>query len=318
MPHTEFQIEKERMRKHFAQHQKEIVSSWKEGGADWRDVAALILEWEVAQPATLGEFPPGMNKWLKDFAKELGLQVSNLWRYRKAVISARGIWNTGEHPVKDASDIPEHIGPESIELVEKISRAAPSEVISDVARRLYDNKITRSELRKIWQSIRHVVKDESRNIPVYGELPKIDERRRGALFEELCYEAIRKDLLENEESVLGGKGQCFRDPSINRLIVDIVAVTRDEDGCALYHAIEVKESQMHRQSLERMTSVLQYFDYLWIAVPAGSAHYEHVPEQIGILEYTEGKLIMVRMAKRNPEPDMEFVSRHLIPILIWK
>lgn len=45
--------------------------------------------------------------------------------------------------------------------------------------------------------------------------------------------------------MLGSRGMCFRDFNTSRLIVDIIAVTKDENDCAVYHGIEVKVSLKH-------------------------------------------------------------------------
>lgn len=321
---------------YFERRVQETGRRWRDDTADWRDVAALILEWESAQPdsqirttkpphsgSLKGEgeqptIPAGMNKWLKVMASQLGFQVSNLWRYRKAVISAREIWKDSGHSVEVAFDIPEGVGPESIELAEKISRAAPSEIIKDVTERLYQNKITRSELRKIWQSIRHVVKDESQKIPLYFELPRIDEKRRGELFDEICFEALRKDLLENKAPILGKVGMCFRNHEINRAMVDIVAVTEDEQGCAIYHGVGTKASLRANRSLNTLEKMYSHFDYLWIAVPEDIDNFKLVPEIVGILQYIDGEFKVIRKPVRNPQPNLELVSRRIVPEFLKK
>jgi len=292
----------------------EVLTQWKEGSRDWRKVAALIISWEESKSPTLNGVPPGMNKWLKSLACELNFGVSNLWRYRKAAKSAIQLWGK-DYDIKTPTLIPEHMRPESIELVEKISRAAPSEVVSDVAMRLYNNQISRNELRRIWQSMRHVIKDNSRSIPIYHELPKADARRRGELLEELCFEALRRDLHESESPVLGSKGMCFRDDQINKMIVDIIAVTEDEHGCALYHGVEIKTSLRHVRSLDMLQNIFKHFDYIWIVAP-DMDNFKLVPEEVGILQYIDGGLKLIRKPVCNQNPDLQLVSRRIVPYML--
>ncbi|RMH19503.1 MAG: hypothetical protein D6698_05625, partial [Gammaproteobacteria bacterium] len=178
---------------------QQLAIAWKKGEADWRVVADHLLNWDTALSMQEGAVPrggspddsesqikrpaDGLGKYVKRLADALTVQKSNLWRYRKAALAARIIWSG--HSVDSPLDIPEHASPESIELVEKIFRAAPTEVAEDVARRLYDNEITRAELRRIWQDIRHVVDKPVRPfVDRYRKLPEENPVRVSALFEE--------------------------------------------------------------------------------------------------------------------------------------
>jgi len=300
---------------YFTQRGEELTALWTEGKADWPEVAKLILDWENAQPPSTGEFPEGMNKWLTSLAEKLGIQVSNLWRYRKAALSVIELWGDG-YDIKTLDNIPSHMRAESIELVEKISRAAPSEIVQDVIHRMHVGQINRSELRRIWQNIRHVIKDETRRIPVYLKLPKMDIQRRDKLFEELYFEALRKDFLEGDSPVLGGKGMCYKVEIISRMLVDIVAVTVDGNGDAIYQAIDIKTSVRNKRSLHGLENVYRNFDYLWIGVPDGVNDFRHVPVIVGIIQYVNGRLKIRREAVRNPMPDLSIVSRQLLPRLL--
>ncbi|RMH47497.1 MAG: hypothetical protein D6694_01865 [Gammaproteobacteria bacterium] len=324
--------EKDRTERWFERQIRRAAFEWKHQQADWRRIAEFILEWEEAHSESAdglvalvqkgqskkaeGRPPSGLNKWLERLANEMGMQVSNLWRFRKAAMSARKIWTRYE--MNGPMDIPEHARPESIELVEKITRAAPSEVAEEVSERLYRNQITRAELRDIWQKIRHVVADETRRRPFadrYNKLPARDQIRRAQLFEELCFEALRRDLAESENPVLGAKGECFSDKRINELIVDIVAITQDELGNALYHGVEVKTS-LAKDRLASVTKISKDFDFTWIALPEDIDHFKCIPENVGIIQYVDGRLKLIRGAIRNPTPDLEIISRVLIPSIL--
>lgn len=319
----------------FERQKRRAAFEWKHGQADWRRIAEFILEWEEAhsgkdlvlprgpKAADYGGMeekkgiPRGMNKWLEDLAELMGVRVSNLWRYRKAAISAKALWQTKDMMVDTPHDIPAHISPESIELVEKISRAAPSELVDEVRKKLFLNQISRAELRRIWQNIRHVVRvKDKKGVPAYKALQPNNVVRRARLFEELCFEALRHNLRVADTPVLGANGMCFLVNNINAMGVDFVAITQDETGNTLYQAVKATIDISRKDSFASMIDVYNIFDLVWIAIPDGVEDFKCIPEMIGILQYVDGQFVVIRKPIQNPNPDLRFICRELIPQLL--
>ena len=308
-----------------------LVRLWKEKQADWRDVAQFIEDWEGGRPPKEwrakksptaldvgpdAAIPVGLNRVIDELSKALGLQKSNLWRFRKALVAARKLW--GASVIRSARDIPEHVSPESIELVEKIARAAPSELVEPISKSLFENRITRSRLRSIWQQIRHVVKVEGRKAPTYSSLPQLDELRRQKLFEELCLEAIQKGFPQPD-----GEGRILASMLLQHQagehpVPDIAVITADDEGEVRYHGIEVKTELGSRGGLGRLREMSRYFDYVWVVVPEGTPVPDgRIPDGVGILEYrVDGSVVARRMAYFKPATCLELVARKVVPVAL--
>jgi len=317
--------------KYFERQKRRVGFEWKHNIADWRRVAEFILEWEGAQPESqkippktpgLGNqhdeesIPNGMNQWLESLAKEMEIQVSNLWRYRKAAQSAIQLWGD-KYEIKSCNSIPKHMSPESIELVEKISRAAPSEVVNDITERLYQKAITRSELRKIWQNIRHVVKTESCNNPIYYKLPPTDIYRRDKLFEELCFEFLRKNLMEGSPSILKGCGKCYANENIKEQGLDILAMAKDENESVFYHAIVIRCTAQKKDS-RPLIDLYENFDFTWILTSNIIENEQLIPSKVGIMQFTDKSFKLIRYPVQNQNPDLTIICRYLITSIIPK
>jgi len=300
--------------------QSEVIQKGRRGKSDWRAISHLILLWEKNHPSLAGS-RNGMSSWLEDLAEGLGLQISNFWRYRKAFESAVIIWSTGENKVLKPLDIPEHVSAESIELLEKISRAAPSDLVNEVANRLYNNDVTRSELRNIWKNFRHAVEDKTSLAPRYSSLPNNDARRRGRLLEELVFEALVKDGREEGSLPFGKNAHFFMHVPIRNekkiFVVDIVAVSIGKNGEAEYHGIDVCMGKHFRVSeFERIENYTSYFDYFWIIGLDFSTSDWELLKGSGFLSYSSEGLSCVLEANRNRNANLESIVRQVVPFLL--
>jgi len=296
----------------------EVIKKWHNGDHDWRQIACVIKAWEEANPR-LSQSRLGIDEWFKKFAEELGVQKSNLWRFRKAFQSAQTIWKVGSDLVQSPMDIPGHVSPESIELVEKISRAAPSEMLHDVVHRLYSNEVTRAELRRIWESVRDDVRSKRTSAPRYHELPKIDTHRRSLLFSQAVFEMLKGEAKASRANYFGLHPRIFE---IGSLLVDeihppvyIVAVAEDEEGQGICHGIATLDALKGCSDKE----IWQYrscFDCLWVVMESDAPLDWAESEPIGILIYSEKGFAVSRTALRNPNAHIEPVFRAVIPGLL--
>jgi len=298
--------------------QKEVIREWREGKRDWRKIAEFIQLWGKGKTG-LRSSPKGISVWQNSFAKQLGIHPNNLWRYRKSAEKATEIWGFGKYKVKGPLDIPAHVSPESIELLEKISRAAPTEIVSDLANRLYLDQVKRSELRKIWENIRHVIEKEDVKSPRYSSLPPADHQRRSELFEEVVFEALHKAVKEGGSVSIGNDVRLFMNTRMhigNKLVSqDIIAIAQDDEGNARYHCFEVKE-QLNPKSMGMFQQIEPYFDYSWLVVPSNEIDPNVLPDPIGILHYSAGMLVFIRNAKNNPDANLVPLLRQVIPHIL--
>jgi DNA-binding transcriptional regulator YdaS (Cro superfamily) len=142
----------------------------------WGQLAAYLLDVKARRTWTIEA--NSFTEWVKQCAKRLSRTEASLWRcissgrfYRARVIAfeKQGI------ALADLPQLPARVSSESLELLAKISRIAPPELIKDIELNALQGEIARGELRAIWETYRPVLKGRTargRN----AEAPSFDGR----------------------------------------------------------------------------------------------------------------------------------------------
>lgn len=95
--------------------------------------------------------------WLRALAHSLGCRESSLWRYRSAARQYKRVskeMRNWELPIPPPERLPDYVSPENIELLAKLARVAPQDLVHALAARIVRGEITRGELRRTWQIFR--------------------------------------------------------------------------------------------------------------------------------------------------------------------
>ena len=131
-----------------------------EGG--WGPVAARLVE--IKSGREVDRFGRSFSFFIKELAKARGKTESTYWR----LVKAGEIYvQTRNSSVPQGSELPELTDPaimatpESIEIVEKIRRAAPAEIANEIAYKAMRGLISRSELRDVWEAYRPILKGKN-------------------------------------------------------------------------------------------------------------------------------------------------------------
>lgn len=125
----------------------------------WSEVASYLLASEAS--SEWSKTHTSYSSWLAGLATQVGRSEATLWR---ALAAGRYYNKLRAEFSLTGLDLPELgsrdllASPESLELLEKISRAAPSEVFQEIAPKVVTAKIARSELRAYWENYRPVLK----------------------------------------------------------------------------------------------------------------------------------------------------------------
>jgi len=278
---------------------KEVLT----GKRDWRVLARIILEYERNSlwKGTSNSF----SAWLKKFASELGIQIANLWRFRRAAKAAFVFWgDQGQRCVFKIMDIPEGISPESIEILEKISRAAPAYLVKDLAARLWKKELPISELRMLWKKFRPALEGDARGRgKLTPALSRSDLRRRASLLEDLAVEALGR--LEAKD--ISCSGCEARIKVLRNLVVkdgyfemDIAMIVGGEMDDVEIHGVEVL-SQVFPEKLQFLQNLKRYCDYVWVAFsdsPTAEMH-SCLDADIGLIQIRELHADVIRKANRS-------------------
>lgn len=251
-------------------------------------------------------------EWLTTHASRFGYTESTLWRYLGASRFYEQLRTrlAGDHIASPPLErLPDHVSPESLELLSKLTRAAPPDVVRRLAERVTTGTVTRSELRDTWQAFRPVL--GGRTARGRGMLPprfnpadrtQVHSQLEGLIVTHLTSGDTRwtgcatPDLYELFTDV---RPDMTARPRV-RVAFDAVAVVRAQRHTPLVlHGIEVVGALFERPAL--FEDRAPYCDALWLAVHKEIGHISSrtVPPYVGILRIHEGELVVERPATRG-------------------
>jgi hypothetical protein len=196
-------------------------------------------------------------------------------------------------------DLDSKASPESLELVEKISRAAPPEKTAELVQKTLAGETTRRDLREVWRDYRPAVAGSAR-----GRRPRGQDKTPPTAADGEPLHVVAADIVQalraDRGSFIDGRltSQQWRvhtevavRPGTTRQARRIDAVCTEmatsEQRHPGFHAVEIKVRRADLASDHKLTEYADFADTLWLAVPAelaGEAH-QLVPEWVGVLAY---------------------------------
>ena len=277
----------------------------------WHRIGVLLDEVDSTE-AWVGS-ADNFTSWMRQTAPVIGLKESSLWRFLRSSriyralsedLAARG------HAVPDLDELPSSVSAESLELFDKLRRAAPARISDPIALRLVRGEVSRDELRTLWQDYRPALVGrtaQGRGVAA----PKVDSGDPG----------VAKSLAEAEAllALRRGARDWTGDPSPDvyevfsrirmpaakdagqHFMADIVVATRKAGGSPLeFHLFEVKHRLPRAGDIRWLEQVSSYVDYVWLAVaqPQAAGSDARLPEGVGLLEITSTGAVIRRQAAR--------------------
>jgi hypothetical protein len=203
--------------------------------------------------------------WLKAQARAARILDSTLWRYLKAgrVYQQWRLKRRSLQPLRDARTST----PETIELVDKISRCAPTSVTRQLIGRAANGRITNREARQIWRVYRTALGDRSQRGRGATEAPVVDDKlvAIGTMLRAIQDAGaawIRKDV----------------DPGCFELVTDvrlpagrlpaIVILSSPDSGVQLHGILVALEAQDLLSATKQCSAMRTLVEHLWVAVPS--------------------------------------------------
>ena len=194
------------------------------------------------------------------------------------------------------------VAPESLELIEKISRVAPDTVIAEVTEKALSGRMGRAELREIWTTYRNATEGSSRGRGGCGQSSVDDSKLTAASIVDL----IRKDdagrmiytLLfeEHRQQATVAEGRAKRGQEYACLPefavytgttrsarrMDALLVANDIQSLV---GIEIKVSRYDLENDQKFMEYQPYCNALYLAVPAGldEIALNLAPESVGVM-----------------------------------
>lgn len=249
-------------------------------------------------------------EWLTTHAPTLGYNESSLWRYLGAsrlYEQLRARLAGDKIACLPLDQLSARGGPENLELLAKLTRAAPPDVVRDLEQRVVMGTVTRTELRNTWLAFRPVLGGQTargRGVrpPHFNpaDHQQVQSQLEGLIFQQLTSGDPRWvgcATPQVYELFLNVWPHCAAGA---RVSFDAVAVVREQSRAPLvFHGIEVGGAIGKRDDAYEARA--PYCDALWLAVSEQPDHgvLKMVPPYVGILHIQEGVLVVDRPAIRG-------------------
>ena len=279
----------------------------------WHRIGVLLDEVERTQ--AWRESAGSLTEWVQKTAPLLGLKEASLWRFlrsRRIYDDLRRQMAARGHELPEPEALPPQVSAESLELFEKLRRAAPERVTDPIALGLVRGEVTRTQLRTLWQDYRPAL--AGRTARGYGVIsaPRVDRR-----------DPEVADSLGEAEALLALRGgdrawtgtsdfdiySVFSRVELSirrtarvavRRVLDAVVAVRAREGADLtFHAFEVRRRHFGEETGTWLEEVAPYVDYAWIAVigPIEAKVVTRAPSGLGVAEIRDGQV----KVRRRPE-----------------
>ena len=279
----------------------------------WHRIGVLLDEIDRTQ--AWRESASTLTEWIQKTAPLLGLKEASLWRFlrsRRIYDDLRKQMAARGHKLPEPEALPPQVSAESLELFDKLRRAAPERVTDPIALGLVRGEVTRTQLRTIWQDYRPAL--AGRTARGYGVIsaPRVDRRDPDA--EKSLGEAEALLALRGGERTWTGAPDAdiyavfsrvglsikrtARSP-MRRELDALVAVRAGEGADLEFHAFEVRRRMFGEECGAWFKEVVPYVDYAWIAV-VGTIEADVVanaPAGLGIAEIRDEQV----RVRRRPE-----------------
>ncbi len=262
------------------------------------------------------EGAPSFTVWVRSLAKSLGRKERIFWRYLAAARfyeqQLRPLLLDRKVAAPPLTELPDGVSPEKLELLSKLARVAPDEILEPLGRRVVQGEISRAELTRAWEAFRPALGGRTARGRSTIE-PHINEQDPDQ------YAGQRKAIVCHGLQAAGPQWTGWEHPESYEVLLqvrpepgpelpvgyvfDAVAVVVPRVGPVELHGVEVEGMISHDSPQIELNQAAGYCDYFWVArsKEAGTADLKRIPEGIGLLVDRGGRLEVKRRATRTSE-----------------
>lgn len=295
----------------------------------WGQVSAYLLE--VERNGSWKNSARTYTEWAKGFAQQRGCTVTLLWRYKSAGkfynSRSEALLNRGIKLPK-LDKLSPSVSAEAVELLAKISRVAPANILNPIEAKTLLGQIQKKEVREVWNAYAPLLEGKT-------------ARGRGVAAPKLVVFALSRVESDVLIGLKRSKGRWLPDQpaifevysgaelqsevrQINSICDAIILSRTDKTSPVEIHAIEIAHHigywEFTDQYKEWLNSIV---DLAWIVCPIkwNALELEKVPAHIGVLLVSpSGKVRVLRQAVRNTSKKSEgemFARALLARALRW-
>ncbi len=255
--------------------------------------------------------------WLKKLSVALNLREASLWRYLAAYryylelhanLRKRSI--LCPEPVK----LPESVSPENLELLGKLSRVVPAEMLPSLAQRVLSGNVTRAELRQLWAAYRpalagRTARGKGVSVPRVspGNPTQYQSILEAQIFATLSSSGAQWTGISKPayvEFFMGAK-PVFTEGEKHRFEFDaVIMVGQSKHAPPTFHGIEIRGMPYFGPAEKFLLPRIPFCDYLWVAttVPDHGLRREmNIPDYVGLLVVSDGMIEVKQYPRHLPE-----------------
>lgn len=267
----------------------QLLSLAKKASLLWQQMAALMIEVE-AQELWQSE-AKSFTAWMKTMADKVDLPENMLWRYLKAGRYYNQLRESSDPELAAMpalGEAPCKAAPESLELLDKISKAAPPREAAELAKSTLAGESGRDELREALQDYKSVMPTAEEALAEATSLEALAAHKaqaggilqtlrksRGAF---LAGEACHQWTLHSSVTV---DASCF-----DAVCVELATPEQPRPGL---HGVQIAVEASALELEQRWAEAAAYVDTLWLAIPAGLSQQAQAqaPSWVGVVAYHE-------------------------------
>lgn len=284
--------------------EEQLVSLVRTAEQRWQRIAALLIEVE-AQELWRGA-ATSYTAWVQAVATKAGVHASGLWRklkagqfYNRMRDEQLAASPAAEVDLPELAKLESPVGPESFELLDKISRAAPPERTFELVKGTLAGETKREELRQAWLDYRPALSGSVRGRRRKGEsLSQVVASRVEAL------EVLRAEMVQALRASRGGflveggggahQWRVQTDVSIPavthppiRFDVVCAELGTPEQAVPSLHGLAMRVQRSELPSAPELLALATFVDTLWPAVPTvlSEAAQQLAPAGVGVLAF---------------------------------
>lgn len=290
----------------------ELAQLAKDGLRDWVSISRYILE--VDEKGSWSTSNRTFTDWLTSLSAQLSITESGLWRYYRAgkyyqslavSLKAKGV------DTPSFEFLSKKVSPENLETLEKIERAAPESVFTELAIRVIQCSIKRSELRSAWVAYREVLNGKTaRGIGVVAPRADLTSRIQLLMIGEAEVQAAlnsaKKDWTGFDAPQIYKVAPNLRiklnEKNFTSFEADAVILFQgDVNATVEFFEIEIKSHNGLDIPYDSLLKKAPYFDRQWIAFHKFNDRIGLVgiPEHVGVLLLDGGGFKVLRKAKQS-------------------
>ena len=291
----------------------ELTLLAKDGLRDWVSVSQYILE--ADEKGSWSATNRTFTDWLTALGTQLSITESGLWRYYRAGKYYQSLTKNLKTKGVDTPQfefLSKKVSPENLETLEKIERVAPENVFKELAIRVIQCSIKRSELRSAWVAYRQVLDGKTaRGIGVVA--PRADLTNRIQLL--MIGEAEVQAALNSASKDWTG----FDAPQIYKVVPKlrikaneksfksfeadaVILFQGDASAPVEFFEIDIKSHNDLNIPYDSLLKKAPYFDRQWVAFHKFNKQVGLVgiPEHVGALLLDGGEFKVLRKAQHGP------------------